>query len=119
MRILPLLLGFSGGAYLMFQLTTQAPAPPPACSLDSVCEAEGVTAAPSSPPRKGLRVVVYDPVLEPTPPSGVSEYSPRPEAAAPEAGPAIHGLRRADTEGSFPLSGIAITALEKPDAHGV
>ena len=116
MRILTLLIGFSAGAYLMLRLTTAMPVQPPVCPPDSVCAVQDSRAPP---PRQGLRVVVYDPALEPWSPSEPTEESAHLEARLAENHLPVDGSRSAERTGLITPPKLAIVPLAEPDAQGL
>ncbi len=71
MRISALVLGFSGGAYVMWKVASPLPDALPSCLAAADCApppavtAPPMTPLPPPPLPQGLRVVLYDPALEP------------------------------------------------------
>ncbi|MFN3816146.1 hypothetical protein [Brevundimonas sp.] len=116
MRILTLLIGVSAGAYMMLRLTTAMPDPARSCLPDLVCAVGESLSTPAEPSRPGLRVVVYDPVLEPRERPGVSRTT---DDLAWRSDDVVTGhLAVARTEADSP-SGFRILPMGQPGARGV
>ncbi|WP_426051749.1 hypothetical protein [Brevundimonas sp. SL161] len=117
MRVSGLLLGFSVGVYLMWKVAVPAPDAPLSCSVAPDC-AVATGGSPDATPaaQPGLRVVVYDPAIEPRDRAHEGPHSPGWTSAEdtsladrPVFPPAANVI---------PLPRFRIVGLDQANAHG-
>lgn len=116
MRIFPLVLGFSMGAFLMWKVMPPIPVMLSPCEAGRNCAVAG-TVPLAAAPRPGLRIVLYDPLIDPrpeidTPYPPISEWSPT------EPPPIRDASQRADSPIASDTPRLQILGLGQSGAHG-
>lgn len=116
MRIFPLVLGFSMGAFLMWKVMPPVPVTLSQCEAGWTCAVAG-TVPSARTPRPALRIVLYDPLTDPRPEID-NPYPLTSEGSPTEPPPILDASRGADPPIPSDTPRLQIVGLGQSGAHG-